>query len=641
MMRLALWCWLVAVPGALAQQSDMSVRAGFDALDAWQLTDAVRIAEAQRSGAPDDAGVQALLGTIKFHQGDYQGAIDLLQRAAERAGEPSLLQLAKSTRDELADTVSLQTKHFVIRVPRGKDEVLLPLAADGLEKAYVALAAAFGHEVDHPIVVDVLHDAKGLAAVSTLTVKEIETSGTIALCKFNRLMITSPKALARGYSWLDTLAHELAHLMISEKSRNNVPIWLHEGLAKYNESRWRGAAGLAIDPGSEQLLATAVKKKSLITFEQMHPSMAKLPSQQDTATAFAEVFTVVEFIDREKSGDRNVTAVLLHALGAGKAMDAALNEAIGMSLAQLQRDWQQYLLRRPYQLQAGAQRKTLRFLAGTRGNNQTMSSEALDEAAVEDELKGNKLAKKHWRLGLLLEQRRRVAAASKELEQALNALKSPAAGVLRRLAGLHIELGHFERAAELLTRAATMTPDDPHLQVLLGRVAVRQERWQDARDAYDRASRENPFHPEIYVGLAAVASATKDESLATRSAQARALLAGGGTATAAYVPAAGEPHGTVSVDTTPWGQVRINGSATPLLTPLHDLPMKVGRYFVRVDDALTGTTEGVWLDVVENAHTQKDFQLRVLTDDQRRALLDKEAQSQSTSNVPAAPHKEP
>ena len=30
--------------------------------------------------------------------------------------------------------------------------------------------------------------------------KEIETSGTIALCKFNRLMITSPKALARVLS---------------------------------------------------------------------------------------------------------------------------------------------------------------------------------------------------------------------------------------------------------------------------------------------------------------------------------------------------------------------------------------------------------------------------------------------------------
>src|SRR5690606_21850179 len=134
--------------------------------------------------------------------------------------------------------------------------------------------------------------ARGLANVSTLTVQEIETSGTIALCKFNRLMVTSPKALARGYSWLDTLAHELIHLVISEKSKNTVPIWLHEGLAKYSESLWRdGVPGLALDPASENLLASAVKKNDLVTFEQMHPSMAKLPSQEKTALAFAEVFT--------------------------------------------------------------------------------------------------------------------------------------------------------------------------------------------------------------------------------------------------------------------------------------------------------------------------------------------------------------
>ena len=88
-------------------------------------------------------------------------------------------------------------------------------------------------------------------------------------------MITSPKALARGYSWLDTLAHEFIHLIISEKSKNTVPIWLHEGLAKYSESLWYGEAGLALEPASENLLADATKDNDLVTFEEMHPSMAK------------------------------------------------------------------------------------------------------------------------------------------------------------------------------------------------------------------------------------------------------------------------------------------------------------------------------------------------------------------------------
>ena len=38
----------------------------------------------------------------------------------------------------------------------------------------------------------------------------------------------------------------------------------------------------------EKLLAGAVRKKKFITYQQMHPSMAKLPSQEDAALAFAE-----------------------------------------------------------------------------------------------------------------------------------------------------------------------------------------------------------------------------------------------------------------------------------------------------------------------------------------------------------------
>jgi hypothetical protein len=111
--------------------------------------------------------------------------------------------LVESTRKETEGAVPFESEHFIVRTPAGKDELLGPIALWALEKAWASLTQAFDYRPRHKIVVDVLHDARGLAQVSTLTVKEIETSGTIALCKFNRLMITSPKALARGYSWLD------------------------------------------------------------------------------------------------------------------------------------------------------------------------------------------------------------------------------------------------------------------------------------------------------------------------------------------------------------------------------------------------------------------------------------------------------
>src|SRR5207245_617002 len=89
------------------------------------------------------------------------------------------------------------------------------------------------------------------------------------LCKYNRLMITSPRALLRGYAWLDTLSHEFVHYLVTRKGRNAVPIWLQEGLAKFLETRWRGAPGLAVDEMSTTLLTTAARDRKLFPqFEQ-------------------------------------------------------------------------------------------------------------------------------------------------------------------------------------------------------------------------------------------------------------------------------------------------------------------------------------------------------------------------------------
>ena len=74
-------------------------------------------------------------------------------------------------------------------------------------------------------------------------------------------MIVSPKALVRGYPWLDTLTHEYTHYIVSRVSRNSVPIWLHEGLAKFEERRWRGPSGGGLPPAMDNLLSQALARK--------------------------------------------------------------------------------------------------------------------------------------------------------------------------------------------------------------------------------------------------------------------------------------------------------------------------------------------------------------------------------------------
>ncbi|MCA1663373.1 MAG: hypothetical protein LC659_03735, partial [Myxococcales bacterium] len=252
--------------------------------------------------------------------------------------------------------------------------------------------------------VEIYPEVADLARVSTLTLKEIETSGTIALCKYNRLMIVSPRALVAGYPWLDTLNHEYTHYVVTRISRNTVPIWLHEGIAKFEERRWRGPSGGGLTPVMEHLLALGLQHKQLITFAEMHPSMAKLPSQEETALAFAEVYTVVEFL-HERDGWASVRA-LIKRFADGKPFDAK------SGMAELEATWRNWLRGKKLRLHPGLlpAEAELRFKKGA--GKSTEASE--DDSAHIGEERARKLA----RLGGMLRARHRLAAAATEYEKA-------------------------------------------------------------------------------------------------------------------------------------------------------------------------------------------------------------------------------
>ena len=182
------------------------------------------------------------------------------------------------------------------RTPRSS-----PMRATPSRRPTRALHADLGFEIAQPIRVEFYRAPSDLAAVSSLSVAEVARTGTIALCKWARLMVTTPRALAYGYPWLDSMNHELVHYAVSTLSKDRAPVWLQEGLAKFLERRWREPPGGRIPPPMEHLLAKALRSGHLISFEAMHPSMAKLPSAEDATLAFAEVENAVAYL-YEKGG---------------------------------------------------------------------------------------------------------------------------------------------------------------------------------------------------------------------------------------------------------------------------------------------------------------------------------------------------
>jgi tetratricopeptide (TPR) repeat protein len=414
--------------------------------------------------------------------------------------------------------------------------------------------------------------------VSSLSEEAIKTTGTIALCKYNRLMVTSPRALVRGYEWQDTITHEFTHFLVTRKSRNTVPIWIHEGIAKYEETRWRGKAGLALDPGGEALLARAVKQDKLITFERMHPSMALLPSQEDAATAFAEVFTAIQFVD-EKVGMAGVRAII-DALKAGKSDREAVGGALGTSFEKFESSWKQALRARPAPKVAPGFEKMV-----FKDDPKKDSKEERKKAYEQGELGTlpNAEARKYAHLGELFRARQRNGPAALEYEKAI-ALAGPTHPALaRKYALVMIDLGRNPEAQKVLEQSLAVFPDEETNHLLLGDLLAKAGRGAEAKTHLLIANQRDPFDADIHELLAQVAKAEKDAGLLAREQDVLKILKGEKLTWRAAQPGAVAALAYLRIEAPAGAKVLVDGVDTGLTTPVQEHPVTSGKHVVRLE----------------------------------------------------------
>ncbi|MCB9603745.1 MAG: tetratricopeptide repeat protein [Sandaracinus sp.] len=474
-----------------------------DALtDAERALVELRVEEAERAASellaerPRDARVLRLAGLVRFHRGDYARAVGRLE--ASLAATPQgpdddramLLDLMRSTRDATQGFEESRSEdgRFVVLHAPGRDRALVPYALEAMRRADEALRAELGVRVPGPIRLEIFGSASELAKVSTLTEEAIATTGTIALCKWDKLMVTSPRALLRGYPWMDTIAHEYVHLVLSRASRDHAPVWLQEGVAKFLERRWREpSARPHLGPAMEAILHRAARENRLIAFDRIHPSIALLPSQEDAALAFAQVATFVArfYADHGAAGLQAAVARIAEGTDARRA----IAEVAGTTFEQLERRWRDDLRSAP--APEDAPRLMPRRLRG---------GEA-DEVAETSEVNEN--ARRALRLGDLLWARRRFGAAAVEYGRAHERAPDDPI-VASRLARAAIEAGDAERAVAVLEPLAERYPEHAPTQAILARGRRMRGDESGARDAATAAIRLNPFDPMPHCDLALV-----------------------------------------------------------------------------------------------------------------------------------------
>ncbi len=484
---------LAAPPGG---DGEILVQAA-QAIDALRLEDAAPLLEDLSARYPDDPDVRFERGTLRLLRGDYEAArTDLeatLVRAVALRSPETRSMIAQVAHDTAAVThgfLELRSDdgRYIVRYAPGPDRFLAPDAIDVMRAVDEGLAVELGYRHPGPIRLEILPTASALSRVSALSIEDIERTGTIALCKWDRLMITSPRALVHGYPWADTIGHETVHLVLARMTEDRAPVWMQEGYARFLERRWRGGPPhVHLDDGSQTLLVRRTADGTLIPFDRLHPSIAMLPSAEDAALAFAQVSTFVDAF-YVAHGSRGLIDVASRVRRGQDARDA-FAEAAGSNFDELEGRWRDVIgaLLVP-ETETEVPRIELRH-----GDREPDDSSEIGAAE----------ARRFVRLGDLLWTQEHPLAASVEYGRA-HAVSPQDPIVSSRLARAAVRAGDGRAAIDALLPLRERYAEHAPLLATLGAAQALVGDGEAARETSTESIRLNPFDPEPHCTLASL-----------------------------------------------------------------------------------------------------------------------------------------
>ena len=437
----------------------------------------------------DDASVALERGRLLLYATRYEEAVRVLERAdvaATPEGE-QLGQLARNCARSMsgAYVVNDLYRDVVVRVQDDRDQVLVPLIAEVIHAARLALRRGLGVELPHPMRVELVRDHFSLSAVTGLPEEAARTTGTVAIANWGRVAMVTPRSMDAGYPWMDTLAHELTHVALGMGTRDRAPLWLQEGVAKYFEKSWRRPDAFDDHPSPDVIAAAGFEMGLARGFDEIGPSVALLPTPEHAMVVYAEVESFVRYLVNQQ-GEQVLAELVPRMREAGDedGVSEGLRSMTGRDLAAWQKAWRERL-------------------PSSRGRMPK-------ELTLTGSQHPSVLAVRSVRLGRLLLERGHEAAAIKVLEPARKEMPEELQ-VRYLLAKAHWRAGELEQAWKELSVADP--PMTPHAGAfaLRGRLLADRGDGVGAEIAFFRGLALNPWSSEVACEMLTTPSLPEDD----------------------------------------------------------------------------------------------------------------------------------
>ncbi|NIO07577.1 MAG: tetratricopeptide repeat protein [Deltaproteobacteria bacterium] len=476
-----------------AESQQLLLQKAAEHLEGWRVPEAAQVIAKLDTTGPESLAVLDLQAQLAFYEGNYAEAFTIAEKglAIESASEErqTMRLLAQRTRDAIGKLKRFESEHFVLFLDEQQDGILVPWLLDGLEKTYKAIGKELGYYPSEKVRVEIAPDVSTFNAISTLSLRDIEETGAVGICKFNKVMAISPRTLTHGYRWLDSLSHEYLHYVIVALSDNKAPIWLHEGIARFYETRWRQKDGSDpmpdyLTPSSQTLLARALKSNDLVPFEKMEPSLIYLETPQQVQLAYAEAASTIDYITQQKGaeGIQNLLAGLRN-----EATPEAVQTVMAVPFDQFETQWKDFLKAKGLKEVEGSRVRKLKVRGEGKENEESVELKEIQSVVARNR---THLADRLWARG-------RTVAASAEYRRALKA--SPHSPIiLNRLGRVLTDAKKYRQALPYLKRAQKLDPDYVGTYVQMGRLYHAIKEYPPAKVVLAEAIQINPYDPTIH-----------------------------------------------------------------------------------------------------------------------------------------------
>ena len=210
---------------------------------------------------------------------------------------------------------------------------IIPRADSILNSARLKMIKLVHDSLDYKPSIYVLND---ISEFDRLIRGRIPDWGAAAAFPQRKLIaVKSPEAFPLGKSLNELLPHEYSHLLLHKRTGfKRSPRWLDEGLAMYISFEWGWSDNLAMSRAG-----TFGQFLSLKEIENLN--RFKSPRAQ---IAYAQSYLAVEYLIREYGA--NTLNILLDNIALGKPIDEAMNNSIGGSYKEFEKEYRDFLSER-------------------------------------------------------------------------------------------------------------------------------------------------------------------------------------------------------------------------------------------------------------------------------------------------------